>query len=65
VKLKELALTPGLPKAPGRLHISSYQNEKEKSVSSGHMNVIQEVNFRPNYEYGTDFNMTPVKLDNA
>ena len=48
IKLKDISLTPGLPKPPGRLHISSAKKEKESSGSSlskndNQMKVIHEV----------------------
>ena len=33
IKLKDISLTPGLPKPPGRLHISSAKKEKESNGS--------------------------------
>ena len=48
IKLKDISLTPGLPKTPGLLHVSSAKREKESNgslLSTNHtkMRVIQEV----------------------
>lgn len=65
IKLKDISLTPGLPKPPGRLHISSAKKEIESSnisygsvSTNGRMRIIKEiVGMTPNQEYGDDLNM--------
>ena len=58
IKLKDISLTPGLPKPPGRLHISSAKREKESngsllSSNNTKMRVIQEVINNPSVgDYG-------------
>lgn len=58
IKLKDISLTPGLPKPPGRLHISSAKRDLEEKESNGslvtNMRVIKEVvNPTPDEEYGS------------
>ena len=55
IKLKDICLTPGLPKPPGRLHISSAKMELESNGSlSTNMKVIKEIiNPTPDEEYGS------------